>query len=351
MENLKTKLKIGLMEPEKSVEELVEIYFYSQKETVESVEIVEDKNKLFKRIDEGAINALVINIFSYGIAKGIEIIEEIRKRGKEREKEMPVCILGSSEQLKYFKEVPNEWKSSFKRYCRVAIDGSLPDLNEEIKRMSLSMFRYRKEKILENQRNDILKSVNLSDEEKMQKITALFNEAIKLSSEQGKDANIEPIKNLIPGVSEEALPVVMQKTLEGADKSINTFKKANLAIIIFGILFISASFVGFWIENNLAFLGLGGLGLAGVIASLLTAPVASIGKTARQMVHIQLCYFSYFKQIEMLGSNASNVFEKSKRLEEVANSLQESLCKHFDDSNNHKQSEKKGEETAQEESN
>jgi molybdenum-dependent DNA-binding transcriptional regulator ModE len=347
MENLDAKLKICLISPNEKNLQFIATCFNSQRGIVERVEIIESKEEFFEKVKEGKINALVINIFSYGIPKGIKIIEEIREMAKEeakkekgkKEKEIPVCILGTSEDFECFKKVPVEWISNFRKYCRVAIDVPPSNLDKDIKRMSLSMFRYRKEKILLNQQNIIKNDPNLSEEEKVQQITELFAEAIELASEQGKGVNEELGLNkpLIPGISAAALPVVMRKTLEQTTNSINVYKWTNVGIIAAGLFFIFASLVIFWKDpgKNPEILGFGGLGLAGIIASLITAPSGSIGKAARQLIQIQISYFSYLKHIEILEdaenkNNTDNAMVRSARLKEITDSLHESLHKYFD---------------------
>jgi len=337
VENLEPKLKIGLIEPDMDNAEQIKSFFDSQKRFVESVEIIQDGKELVQKINDECINTLVINIFSYSVLKGIDIIKEVLLL---KEKTVPICILGTNVQIKYFKEVPNEWRKKFKSYCKMVIDVSPQDLNDEIKRMSISLFRCREEKILKNQLNVISTSKYIPEDEKILKLSELSEKAIKLSSDQGKDANKELMEYLIPGISEQALPVVIRKTLETSASSIETFKWVNLAIIILGIFLVLASLTLFGVTENPAFLGFGGIGLTGVIASLITAPVMSIGKTARQMVQIQICYFGYFKQIEILKSEKNDTIDdlikKSERLEAVTNSLQKSLCEHFDSAKSHK---------------
>jgi hypothetical protein len=340
MENLEPKLKIGLIEPDGSNAKLLKASFDSQKEFVESTEVVQSKKELLQKIGDGRVNVLAINIFSYGIPSGIDTINEVLPL---KEKTIPVCLLGTEAQLRDFKRVPGEWRKKFECYCKVAIDASPQDLDEEIERISMSLFRCREEKLLKNQLN-LIKSNNLTDKEKIQELSRLSEKAIELSSDQGKEANREQSKSLIPGISEEALPLIISKTLEKSIESIESYKSINFVIIIFGLVLVSASLICFWITKDPAFLGFGGLGLAGMIASFITGPVSSIGKTARQMIQIQICYFGYLKQIEILRSVKEEVIEdalkKSERLEAVTNALQKSLCEHFDSAENNGNSEK-----------
>jgi hypothetical protein len=322
MENL-GKLKIGLIEPNKKNAQWIKDSFEWQKH-VESVEIIQNEEELFNKINDNFIDTLVINIFNDNVSKGIDIIEKI----KSKKIPIPVCILGTDLQIKYFKEIPGG-RERFKTYCKLVFYASEHDLNEEVERMSKSLSRCKKEMIFGKEWKEIKADNNILNEEKVQKLLKLSRNAIDLAADQGKDANKS--NDFIPGVSGKNMKELINKTLKESSESINLYKWVNFGIIIFGVVFILSSFIGFWIKNDLGFLGLGGLGLAGVIASLITAPVASIGKTARQMIQIQTCYLSYLQQIKILKDDTSgDIMKQSKRLEEVTNSLQESLCKYFD---------------------
>ena len=326
MKNLETRLKIGVIEPDKEKAEWIKKSFDSQK-NVDTVEIIQSENELLKRISDGSINTIIINIFNYGISKGIGIIEGIKGKA------VPVCLLGTDVQIKYFPDVPDEWIKKLKSYCKIVINISRHDLGEEIKRMAKSLFHCREEMVfgkkLEDIKRKITKDSNISNDVNVKDLLMLSKKAITLASDQGKEIN-KLSSDLVPGVSDKDLSELISKTLKRSSRSIKVYKWANFGIMVFGVLFISASFIGFLLEGKLGFLGLGGLGLAGIIASLVTTPIASIGRTARQMIQIQICYFSYLKQVKILNEDiSSDIMQKSKRLEEVTNSLQKSLCEYF----------------------
>jgi hypothetical protein len=135
----------------------------------------------------------------------------------------------------------------------------------------------------------------------------------------------------------------LEKIIEETRKSIKCYKHINIVIIVAGLLLILGSAVYFVcitkgvIDEKTTKIGygifvFGGFGLAGIIVSLITNPAASIVKTARQLIQIQISYFSYLKQVEIIENinEKENTSIKSERLEAVTISLQETLCKYFD---------------------
>ena len=371
MENL--NLTIGLVEPNCSNAELIKTLFKSQEKYVENVEIIPNREVLFQMIKDGDINTLVINIFGDDILKKIGIIQDV-----QQDKTIPICLLGTSEQIKHFEGAPSEWKNKFKSYCKIAIDISPQDLNKEIEEMAKGLFRCREGKILKVKLDNVIAS-DKKPEEKVKELLELPGKAVefgkgeqilnneellkaieksgnsekekekaiveavgkakeKIKSEQKKDErkNEESSKGLVEEVmSKKDLEDLVKRTLNDSAESIKLYKKVNVIIVAIGLALVIVSMIYFLIyPNNPAILGFGGLGLAGVIASLITAPVASIGKTARQMVQIQICYFGYLKQIKILDDvkedAVTGAIEISKRLESVTNSLPKSLCENFD---------------------
>ena len=326
MSNLDTKLRIGLIEPNDNIANVVKSLFETH--SVE-VERIKNRKELFQKIENDSINTLVINIFNYGVSPGIEIIEDIPKK----EKSIPVCILGTGEQLANFESVPKEWKKKFKSYCKVVIDDSSQNLNENIKQMNQSLFICRKTMIRKKELSEKDTS-KMTEEEK--KIHQMAEEANNTEIKLGKEANTNFDNSFISGVSGQALPIVIRKTLEKTTASIELYKWVNFAIIIAGLILVLGSAIYAMVTKkpNIEAIAFGGVGFAGIIASLITNPISSIGRTSRQMVQLQISYFGFLKQIDILKNTKANDIDdmekKSKRLEEVICSLQESLCNHFD---------------------
>jgi DNA-binding NarL/FixJ family response regulator len=313
-ENLGQKLRIGLFETGKVNSEQIEDLFRAQEEYVEEVKSFGDKQELFKGFKEKTINALVINIFN--IKEGIDIIRETRKEYNS----IPICILGTEKQLASLKDVPANWKVRFRNYNSVIIDDLPKDLNENIRYVAQSLLSYWMAKTAKQ----LIESNRTLNERELE----FIKEALAKNIDSGKKHIDKSNQNFIPGVNEIDLKEIIKETLEESKKSIKRYRQVNIAITIVGLVFILVSFIFVCIIGDSKMLAFGGLGLAGVITSLITNPTALISKTARQLIQIQINYFSYLKQVKIIKEMDKN--EKSKRLEEVTNSLQETLCKYFD---------------------
>jgi hypothetical protein len=77
----------------------------------------------------------------------------------------------------------------------------------------------------------------------------------------------------------------------------------------------------------------GGFGLAGMVASLITQPLRSIGAASRQIVQIQVAYLGFINQIAIINDCPTDTTEatlkKSERLQAVIQNIQETLAKNF----------------------
>lgn len=326
MENLERKLRIGLIEPIKSNAERIKASFANNNEYVDRIETIHSKDELFGKIEEDVVNTLVINTFScdFGTPDLIDIVS------KRKEKTIPICLIGSSSDFKsLFKSHPK-----FKSYCRIETDTSPEYLDDDVFRMSKSLFRCREEKILKYILSNTINNPDKTDKEKIEEMSELSKNALKLAEEQGKERNDESAKILIPGISHEALPEVIRKTLEKTTESIDVYKWVNVSIVVFGIILTAISLIAYCITRDITVLGFGGFGFAGIITSLITNPTSSIGKTARQMIQIQINYLSYLKQLQMIDSVKSitleDVVKKCEQLNKTTNSLQMFLCEYFD---------------------
>lgn len=332
MDDLEKKLLIGLIEPENSNAKKVQERFEAQRDWILGVQTVTNKKELLGMIKDNSVNTLVINIFNYGISEGIEIIKDIRRD----EKTIPICILGKYEEFKNFDSIHNDLKN-FKDFCKIAIDVSSKDLDESIKRMSKSLFYCRQEKVVKQKLNTIKSDSKITDKERIEKLEEITEQLLKLFSDQGKEANKDHLKSTVSSLSSKSLGKIIQKTLDKTSKSIELYKWINFTIIVVGLFLVLGSAIYTVVAKNpqIITIAFGGTGLLGIIASLITNPTSSISKTARQMIQIQIGYFGFLEQLELLDNqnkNVENDLEKSKQLNKVTYCLLKSLSECFDDS-------------------
>lgn len=78
----------------------------------------------------------------------------------------------------------------------------------------------------------------------------------------------------------------------------------------------------------------GGFGIAGIIASLITNPIKSIGSGARQIIQLQIAYIGFLKQLSLLDAETQtnqqiSPLEKSKQLNEAIEKILKALNDNF----------------------
>ena len=319
MEHLEQKLIIGLVEPIESDAKKIECFFNEQQDEVADVKILsveQGAEQLIQELKKENITALVINIFRF--SQGKIIIDHIKK-----EKIIPVCILGTEEQLANLVE--------YKGYCKIATDIPPEDLKDDIKRMSKSLFRCRMTQFAKYK----LGKLKLDEDNK--EIKEVIN-LLKLNNEKGQEEMLhgqssyssvtsrqEVNKSLIN--TRDAIKELTNDTLNEASNAIGLYKKVNLVIIGVGLLIILAS-VGvflFWKTEQPEILAFGGLGLGGMIAALIKNPTSSIGKTAAQKIQIQIAYSGFLAQFRMIQNTETNgideMIKKSAQLNKITYSL------------------------------
>jgi|GEM_PF-4272885 len=327
------KLNIALIEPNTNVAKKLKELFEKQREVV-SVEFFDKFDDLKKKLKNDSVNAVIVNIFDY--TEGIEIIDWI----KETKIPIPVCILGTEAQLATFDGMSDTTKNRFRHYCNLEIDNRW-DLSANVKDMSKQLLACRFAKRGKNKfQGQSIETLSEGDkkqyEEVVQEIKEVkdkfFEKNIKRSVKQEIEQEVK--QKFVSGISIEKLDEIISNTLTKTTESIEQYKKVNIGIIVVGavLLLMSASVFLFWKTDPIV-LGFGGFGLAGIIASLITNPTSSIGRTARQLIQIQIAYIGFLKQIDILKGVATendNVVKKSECLEKTTQSLLKALCECFD---------------------
>ena len=81
----------------------------------------ENGDAVLRAFESGEANALMINLFSVGDA--LKVITATRDRFQH----IPICLVGTNDQLSTFPDVPAEFKKRFSHYFRLTIDDP-PDL-------------------------------------------------------------------------------------------------------------------------------------------------------------------------------------------------------------------------------
>jgi hypothetical protein len=329
MPDLDKKIKVGILDPKKNNTSVLKSLFENQIE-IEKVFTYDNANSLVSDFENEKLDALILNLYSFGISESLDLISFIRKEYNSA----PICLIGNRNELSFFKGVPDNWKKRFEHYYKLVIDETIEILTDEVSQMSKMLLSYwiaRTAKIRLRYLRDVFSTPDKSDNQyNKAEIQDIFDLAEKAIDRKMNDRNNLAI---IPGIDEKDLQKLVNDTLDKSSKSISNYANLNKLIIYFGLGLLTVSFIVVLITKDYELLGFGGFGLAGIIASLITNPIKSIGKGARQIVQIQTSYFGFLNQIKFLNSIDPKDFkesiDKSKRLQEVTVSIHESLEKYF----------------------
>ena len=299
-----------------------------------SVFVANNVSEAKQKLDAGITNALVIDIFSLGVDIGIDLIKLVRKEHPA----FPICLIGTTSNLHSFPNVPRSWKARFSHYYKMAKDLQPDQLRKSAEVMAYKLFTYwlaRSAKVKLSDLRDLLlkmeaKSTTFSvgTTQEIYSTIDFAQKAIEAQSTQ-KDR----LTDIVPGFQGQDIQALVNKTLENASRALDKSTTVNTGILIFGALLIAASFVVASMTGNWESVAFGGFGLAGVIASLITNPLKSIGITSRRVVQIQVAYLGFLNQISMINEAPNDttdaVIKKSERLQDVMQSIQETLKKHY----------------------
>jgi DNA-binding NarL/FixJ family response regulator len=269
----------------------------------------------------GRSNALVVDIFGVGVDRGIELIKETR----ERYLAFPICLLGTRRNLRELPTVPQYWRSPFDHYYKLAKDQPPQSLQKDSEAMAYNLFTYwlaRSAKVrLSHLRNMLLEMEARSPaffSDRKQEIADAIDLAQKAIEEQS--AQSRRVVGSVPGFEARDVQLLATQTLDRASRALDTSTRINTGILIFGALIVTASFVVACVTHRWDAVAFGGFGLAGVVSSLVTNPLKSIGFASRRIVQIQVAYLGFLNQIAIVRMtrptrrwSRANVFRRQVR--------------------------------------
>jgi len=246
------------------------------------------------------VNALAINIFSVGVAEGISAVREVR----DELPHVPICLLGTVEQLTAWPGVPIEWRERFGHYYRVNIELPPGPLLRDIE-LATDRFRgYLLSQDAQARLRDTRELLSVweghslqLDDEATNRIRAAIDVAEQAIEER---ARVEP-PSIVPGFADTDVQELIKTTIDRASRALDQSAKINGLIIAGGMALVIASFVVAAITKSWAAVAFGGFGISGVVASLVSNPLSSIGLGARRLVQVQVAYLGFLNQVRLLG--------------------------------------------------
>lgn len=331
MDTTPVALNIAIAENDRATADVLSDVF-SRIPHVQSTKRFDAKELAFEALREGKCNVLLVNLFSFGIKRGIDLIDLTRKEVPH----VPICLIGSTAQLSLMADVPKHWQERFEHYYKLPVDQSPIEMArnaEYIARMLSLYLLSRTASIRLRDLKSFLGRPEMRDHLDAQQ--KRIDEAIDLAERalQAKQEAVGADRFIVPGFDSQDLQALVKDTLRKASTSLERSATVNKGLLIFGGLLVAASFVVASIKGSWEAVTFGGFGVAGIITSLIRNPLQSIAASARRLVQIQVAYLGFLNVLGTFGNQSSPQDEESmtrraERINEAISNVLEALEKH-----------------------
>jgi len=232
-------------------------------------------------------------------------------------------------------DVDDYWRNRFKHYYQLSKDQSIDKLDQNLDEILYYLSIYLQSGIAQNKVKNFKKKLTegslsgiTTDQKNEIEDTTDFLEKT-LESQRKEISKKRPVN--LPGVNTQQLEQIVNNTLKDATHSLKLTMNVNIAVLIFGSSLVIISFFIALITNRWEAVAFGGFGIAGIIASLITDPLKSIGITAQRLVQVQVAYFSFLSQLSILNEESENtsLIERSRQLENVMSKTLNALAENY----------------------
>jgi hypothetical protein len=287
---------------------------------------------VFGGLEQGEANSLLINIFSDNVNDGVAAIDAVRNRFPD----VPICLIGTNRELTTLPGIQGAWRTRFQHYFRLAYDDT-PDVirkNAELIVGDLASYLLastasKKLRGLKNIISDTRDTSHFSpgSANAIQEAVDLAQRALEVRTTPGK-------QYILPGFEGAEVQTLVKSTLEAASSGLKRTAAVNIGILIVGAGLVVSSFIVAVSTGSWEAVSFGGFGVAGVVAALITNPLKSVGRGARQLVQIQIAYLGFINQLALLNRSTGEetqqfMLDRSKQLGDATTSMLAALEKHF----------------------
>lgn len=302
-------------------------------ENVSRAAAITEPTESLKMLESGKCNSLVVNIFSLGVRVGIDLIKATR----EKFPHVPICLIGTTEQLSLMREVDDYWRTRFDHYYKLPTDLPMDSFFRTAKKiitlLGLYLLSGTAKKRIRSIRSEIYQTGRNTNNDPMAIYSERLDEAFQLAEEALEAKQTAPPDAIIvPGFNAENLQALVKGTIENASSSLDRSARVHKLLLIFGGILVAAAFVVASIKGSWEAVTFGGLGLTGIVASLITNPLKSIASTSRRLVQIQVAYIGFLKVIDTQASlpiqDEKCVESRTKSINEAIRNVLETLEKH-----------------------
>lgn len=330
MENLPLPLKIAIVDSDPIGADVLKTILRT-KPDIEEVSVFDQTGVAYGRFGHVDFSTLFIDIFSLGVDAGIEFIEYVRSEYPA----VAICLYSPSVMLKLMPEVKDNWRNRFSHYYKLAKDQTIQNLDISSEEVLPLLAHYTQSAIARLQLSNLRTKLsqvsvqNLTVEQK-QEIEEVASAAEKALQPQEAKAQPKAI-TIVPGINTAHVEQLVDETLREAKKSLQMTTNVNIGVLVAGSFLVAVSFIVASYTNQWEAVAFGGFGIAGIIASLITNPLKSIGLSSRRLVQIQVAYLAFLSQLSIINQVSENttIIEQSKQLGDEMTRTLKSLEEYF----------------------
>jgi len=315
MLNLPLHLRIAILDTDTASAGVLKAILKT-KPDIEEVRILTQTKAANDIFRYDGFNSLFIDIFSLGVKTGLDFIEHIRT-------EYPIvsiCLYSSSSSLQTMPGVSDYWRNRFGHYFKLSKDQTIQTLDSNVEGVLWGLAGDVQAEIA---RDRVIGLRKLTEEAPQdftpeQKREIEETAAVVEKALEAREVNAQAKASIsVPGVNTGQMERLVNDTLIEASQSLQLTTRVNIGVLATGSLLVLVSFIVASITNRWEAVAFGGFGMAGIIASLITNPLKSIGASARRLVQVQVAYLSFLSQLAILNQDSEDttVIERSQRLE------------------------------------
>ena len=296
---------------------------------VKDIRVFNNIDSASEALERGDFNCLFIDIFSFGVNRGISFVEHVRHTYPI----ISICLFSQSRNLEQMPGVSKYWKHRFAHYFKLSKDLPIDALEKQLNWVLVLLSNDVQTNVAATRVNNLktlahrgTERITKGEKQEIVETVEIVKAALEKRDEKQQVSNFS-----IPGVSVSQLEGLALKTINETTESLRLATTVNIAVLAIGSIIVVIAFIAAVITNRWEPVAFGAFGIAGVIASLITNPLQSITFRTRRLVQVQAAYLGLLSQLTLLNNSSEKItlIQKSKRLDDSVERTIKSLYEYY----------------------
>lgn len=283
-------------------------------------------------IEQGEVQAVAIDPFSTGVKNSIRFIERVRGAHPA----IPLCLLGTADQLLTMPDVSTKWAARFGHYIRLVKDQPSSALGPATHDVARRLQFYWAAATAKDEAAALRSRLGrVANGEGPAPFDSSFSADVsntvgKLETALDLGKSLAQQSAVVPDLETDAVKIIIQDTIRRASTSIERTTYVNIGVLISGIVIVLLGFAMSLFNPDWRPVAFAGMGIAGVITALVQNPLRTIGLESRRLVLSQAAYIGFLNQVRLLasadGNDVEGALKKCTQLNEAVQIIQSSLA-------------------------